>query len=416
MCKWIFGNEIGLDLTSNIVNSQITGFTSDYSSAVACDGNGDVIFYTNGSRVYNSNNQMVGVIGNGSTIVQNMEVVRKPYSCDSHIIFTIDRFPNWGLRSKHSQCHPYHNEPEFQNNKMVLTQYDPVTETLIQFDELISPLDYRFTEKIVAIPKLNGNDYWILTFLRKFNPTVTSVPPIPHTVDCPSGSGSDLEQAVMQVYELKNNGINHVEDIQLDNPISPWGQVNKNLQNTEISICNWGFSNTVVLSLLEQNNSLSVVNERSFDIFAPLPDVSAAHEQYLRFTYNNRHMGCAFSSNGDFLYVSIVSDPRRINNLDLTNSGELDFNADYVYQINLSDNSYTKIARFPFEIHDQNWHFGLGQIQNFNDRIYIACPGNPFIAEIENPNSLTSQASVERIAIQIDNNRIVKHGLPTRIS
>jgi hypothetical protein len=92
--KWYFGRNAGIDFMT-VPPSAITHttlFTYEGSAAMA-DGDGNLLMYTDGSTIWNAQQQVMangtGLMGNGST-VQTALIVKQPGHTGIYFVFTLD--------------------------------------------------------------------------------------------------------------------------------------------------------------------------------------------------------------------------------------------------------------------------------------------------------------------------------------
>ena len=91
---WYFGNQAGLSFSTNpptaLTNSAMSAFEG---CATISDDNGNLLFYTNGSLVWNRNHAPMpagnGLFGNGAA-TQTAIIVPGPQSTTKYYIFTVD--------------------------------------------------------------------------------------------------------------------------------------------------------------------------------------------------------------------------------------------------------------------------------------------------------------------------------------
>ena len=101
---WAFGQQAGLDFNSGNPSPFLTAMVSDIACASVCDTNGMLLFYTDGSRVWNrygilmvngvnltGNIYQPGVLGGSSThqTRQGTLIVRNPSDYNKYYIFSI---------------------------------------------------------------------------------------------------------------------------------------------------------------------------------------------------------------------------------------------------------------------------------------------------------------------------------------
>ena len=145
---WYFGNNAGLDFNSGSPIALTDGMlTTNEGCASIADEQGNLLFYTDGSTVYDKNHQ---VMTNGTNLMGNMSstqsgiIVTDPYDNNRHYIFSIEAVTgNTGL---------YYSEVEFSSNGV--GQVTSVKNI---------PLNSTVTEKVTAVVHNNGKDIWIIT-------------------------------------------------------------------------------------------------------------------------------------------------------------------------------------------------------------------------------------------------------------
>lgn len=145
---WYFGNNLGIDFSSGspevLENSSMI---AEAGCSSICDKNGDLLFYTNGNKVWNKNHDLMlnGDSLNGSQLVnQNSVIVPKPL-CDSlYYLFTINDYDS--LRGFNYSIININND---NGNGEIVEKNNVVSKNLL--------------EKIAAIKHCNSKDYWIIT-------------------------------------------------------------------------------------------------------------------------------------------------------------------------------------------------------------------------------------------------------------
>jgi gliding motility-associated-like protein len=145
---WYFGNHAGIDFSSGkaVVLEDGSIFAKAGCSSI-CNNQGQLLFYTNGNKVWNKNHQLManGDTLKGSQLVnQNSVIVPKPL-CDSlYYLFTINDYDS--LRGFNYSIINMNKESGL--GKIVEKNIE-VTKNLL--------------EKIAAIKHCNNLDYWIIT-------------------------------------------------------------------------------------------------------------------------------------------------------------------------------------------------------------------------------------------------------------
>ena len=152
---WYFGNQAGIDFNSgspvaltNSAMDQVEGCAS------IADANGNILFYTDGMTIWNSNNAVMpngsGLMGHISS-AQSGIIVPKPGNSDIYYVFTVpSEIGITGLR---------YSEIDMTLNGGL----GDVTTLKNEF--LVSPTE----EKVTAVRHSNNTDIWVVTHLWNSN-------------------------------------------------------------------------------------------------------------------------------------------------------------------------------------------------------------------------------------------------------
>lgn len=144
---WYFGDMAGISFNGSIVNSLTDGIFS-HSEGVSsiCDASGNLLFFTNGIKVWNANRQQMpngfGLFGNNSS--SQILIVPRPDDCDIYFIFTT---PSQNFTGP--LC--YSKVDMSLNGGLG----DVVSKNTI--------LHTSVTERIAATLQRNGKDYWVVS-------------------------------------------------------------------------------------------------------------------------------------------------------------------------------------------------------------------------------------------------------------
>ncbi|SHI71117.1 T9SS type B sorting domain-containing protein [Flavobacterium terrae] len=147
---WYFGRNAGVKFNNNgsitaLLDGQLN--TSEGCASLA-DSNGNLLFYTDGSTIWNKNHQIMsngsGLMGNWST-TQSATIVQKPGSVNLFYIFTLDSYAGVnGFRYSIIDMNQDGALGAVTNDKNILI-YTPSN------------------EKISVVKHANGTDFWIVT-------------------------------------------------------------------------------------------------------------------------------------------------------------------------------------------------------------------------------------------------------------
>ena len=150
---WYFGNNAGLDFNSGAPVALNDGeLITLEGCATISNTNGDLLFYTDGSTVYNANHIVMpnglGLNGDNSS-TQSAIIVKKPGTTNIYTIFTVSSAgltgPTYG----------------FQYSEVNMTLDGGLGDVVptVKNISVYSPT----CEKVTAIAHNNGTDYWIIT-------------------------------------------------------------------------------------------------------------------------------------------------------------------------------------------------------------------------------------------------------------
>ncbi len=178
---WYFGEKAGLDFNSgspvSITNGKI--ITNEGCASIS-DKNGNILFYTDGSNVYNKSHQAMpngnGLLGHKSS-TQSAIIVPKPNNPYVYYIFTVDQPlpdnvddnllndedpPNNGLNYSEVDLRLDNGLGDIPTNKknIHLITYNPENNEEVKF---------KCSEKITAVQHGDGISFWVIThFLDNF--------------------------------------------------------------------------------------------------------------------------------------------------------------------------------------------------------------------------------------------------------
>lgn len=178
---WYFGYNAGLDFNSGspiaLTNGQLT---TNEGCATISDKDGKLLFYTDGSYVYNKNHQIMangtGLLGNNSS-TQSAIIVPKPQNPYVYYIFTVDEPTDLNTDDNQS------NDRDPPNSGLNYSQVDMRLNNglgdIVSTEKNIhlvtyNPNDseepkYKCSEKITAVQHGDGISFWAIThFIDKF--------------------------------------------------------------------------------------------------------------------------------------------------------------------------------------------------------------------------------------------------------
>jgi len=156
---WYFGTNAGLDFNSGSPVALINGQMDTWEGcATIADNNGDLLFYTDGSLVYNKNHLVMpngtGLWGDNSS-TQSAIIVKKPGSNIIYYLFTVDGSgANVGIW--HGLCY----------SEVDMSLHGGLGDINANKNITINALT---CEKVTAIKHQNNSDFWIIVRIEDSN-------------------------------------------------------------------------------------------------------------------------------------------------------------------------------------------------------------------------------------------------------
>ncbi|RLK00074.1 T9SS type B sorting domain-containing protein [Tenacibaculum discolor] len=152
--NWYFGNKASLKFDKNkinITNNSLMNTPAGCSSI--SDSNGNLLFYSNGEKVWNKNHQIMingeGLAGE-TTNTQSILIIPKPSDKKTYYIITTRKEISYELSLVQGV---YYSEVTF-SDKYPLGKISTKNKLL----------RYTASEKISAVHHFNGKDIWLITF------------------------------------------------------------------------------------------------------------------------------------------------------------------------------------------------------------------------------------------------------------
>ncbi|MDZ4844328.1 MAG: T9SS type A sorting domain-containing protein [Chitinophagales bacterium] len=167
---WYFGDHAGVDFNSGVPVALMDGaitygtgilgpITYNEGTSVISDSAGNLLFYTNGQKLWNRNHQVMpngdSLLGNFSS-TQSSIIIPKAGSSQYFYVFTVDDyFEDFQIRG-------------IQNGfrySIVDICLDNGLGDVVSNQKNIVLIDDSITEKVAAVKHANGVDYWIVTHM-----------------------------------------------------------------------------------------------------------------------------------------------------------------------------------------------------------------------------------------------------------
>ncbi|MFA5418455.1 MAG: T9SS type B sorting domain-containing protein, partial [Bacteroidales bacterium] len=145
---WYFGDRVGLDFNEGSPVVLTDGeMKAEAGCATMCDNMGNLLFYTNGNKVWNRNHVVMAngdsLLG-GQTINPNCVVVPLPFSNSIFYLFTV----------------VYSDSISRLSYSIIYMDLESGLGKVTQKNIFIST---NVLEKLAAVPHCNGYDFWIIT-------------------------------------------------------------------------------------------------------------------------------------------------------------------------------------------------------------------------------------------------------------
>lgn len=346
--NWVFGVGAELDFSSVPPIARNNGRLIDTNEGCSSisDANGNLLFYTDGLKVWDNTNQVrvTGLRGNKSS-TQSSIIVPVPAMSDEYYILTADGASGTDHHIAATQI----NINTWNAQSILLQGAFDVTST--------SP-----TEKITAIQKDNCSDFWLLTVVQEKTAITGGV-----------GRG------ILRIFEITSSGIQHYSDTSLDETVRDLGYLKASSDSKKIAFANWVAHTIILLDFDVVTGSINLITKQVISI-TTVP-ISLTNPQP-----NSQHSRCVygieFSPDNQFLYFTVISNASYVTG----NKGR-----GYVYQLEIATSSLLLIDTYE----NNGTYYALGALQRGqDDKIYIAQSATRFLGVIENPNG-TTRANID---------------------
>lgn len=359
---WYFGIHAGLNFNTNPPTALVDGaLDTNEGSASIADNNGNILFYTDGSTVYNRNHKPMP---NGTDLsghysaAQSAIIVPKPGSAKIYYIFTAYEVGGYIQKG-------------YNYNTVDITLDGGLGDITQKNGFLFG----RGTEKLNAVRHANGIDVWVLTKVPQSNIFKA------YKIDC---NGIDT----IPVVSVSGGLISPPEDYN-DGGLLKFSADGKKLCQT------FGGFNTVV-QLSQFDNSTGIVSNS------------------IEWNYPDLPMGLSytmveFSPSSSLLYVAFNA-LRRVeySNRNLIRFLQHDVSVHTVPAIMASETLLYEYTEESYQI-----FVGVGVLQIAPDKkIYIARPGDTTLDVINNPDIPDLSCNLQQGAVHLRGKRVIG-GLPT---
>ena len=339
---WYFGKKAGISFNSgfNPIALDDGQIETPEGCATLCDNSGNLLFYTDGIKVWNRNHVVMpngsGLLGDPSS-TQSAVIVPKPNFPNIFYVFTVDEL----------------GKPNGLNYSIIdLTLDNGLGDITSKNNQLATPC----LEKITVVKHANGNDFWVIA--HKYN-------------------SSQFVSYLLTPLGL-NPAVISIAGTSIGNDTQRTLGYMKSSPNGEFVACaNAGAGSE--MQLFKFNNLTGQLT---------LISTSAINSDYIG------AYGLEFSSNSNLLYVSRI---------DFTNfvSQIFQFTIDSQNEatINLSK---TLVGEFIFDEFNEGI-IGALQLAP-NQKIYVARNNLPFLGVINSPNTIGTSCNYVAQAVNLGTN------------
>jgi hypothetical protein len=288
--NWIFGNQGGLNFSTGspvAFSGALPAITAFEGSSVMSDQNGNLLFYTNGEKVWDKNNAVMtngtGLLGSTSATQAALIVPWPGTQCKKFYVFTVNAQED--------------NLPDTLYYSIV----DMTTNTLGVVTNKNTPLHTLVSEKLTAVKDAAGTGFWFIAHGFKQpdpldpNPSVNKEYYVYHV----DASGLNTSASTYLGSAHQNSAINRVPSM---------GQMKISPNRTLIASA----ANTAFVEILNFDSVTGAITGPP-KIFSASNSPFQAHSVYAFY-------GIEFSPNSGFLYVSILGPTSKLFQLDFSNS------------------------------------------------------------------------------------------------
>lgn len=351
--NWAIGDSAFIDFNTSFPTVGSSSIDAYEGSATMSDLNGNLLFYTNGVSVWNSQHQLMdngsGLFG-GLSATNAAVIVPKPNSDSLYYIFTLDHYVLFQFGSG-----------VFGYSIVDMSQNGGLGKVVVKNVQLYT----NSTEKLCVTKHANGTDYWILTHR--------------------------LGTSQFYSYRLSSSGIHGpvISDcgaIHEKEPVDDWGQFAAGSMRFSPSGCKVA----LVLSNVKDSVQLFDFDKQTGYVFNPISLLANAGE------YDQPYALC-FSPNNNLLYVTSQN---YLIQFDVTSNNQNAINASK-YIVNHNTLLQTGSPKYLF-----------GDIQIApNGKIYISRIYTNYMSVINLPNVVGAACAYQASALILSTGQCV-YGLP----
>ena len=372
--NWIFPNNCGLNFL-NPPNPPVpftwnpnTITNAREGSASISDSGGNLLFYTDGISIWDSNHvlQYNQLLGNPSS-TQSAIIVPDPANNNQYYIFTVDG-------SSHANP-PWNHFDGVRVNINNLSTPTPIFPNILPRP---SNAGFSPVEKVVAVQHANCRDFWIITIVQIGTDIINPTPPHNPVTNAPG---------TFRVFLVDPSGVTHVGDTPTppNVQIGEGGYMKGSPNGQFLALANSGNANVLVYPFNNATGSISIPGQMIINA----PATGTRTNVY----------GVEFSPDSNLIYYS---------NLVLRNTG----NSALVWQVDFM-NSLNSLQVGSFNTNANAGRYQIGALQlGIDGVIYIAKDGDTTLGAILNPNTVGIGCNVSNSVINLPAGSICQLGLP----
>jgi hypothetical protein len=340
--KWVFGNKAGLDFSTPIPTPTThPPMNTGEGCASISDANGNLLFYTDGSRVWDSTNtqRASGLLGNSSS-TQSAIIVPDPANAQQYYIANAD-----GVTGSNNHL-----------NGIRINVSSWTSATLSSLMTMPPTLNLSATEKVTAIQHANCVDYWVVTIIQDIK-------------DPSPNQGANDGPGIFRVFLVNSLGVQFISDTAMGVNVADVGYLKASPNGLRLAVANYQQHQNVLV--YDFDNALGVINLSSLVTIAP-PVVPVVPN------HPTAPYGIEFSPNNDVLYYSLLGVGGGANSAN--NNG-------YVFQVDLTASTpvSTQIVLYPNPVGSIGYAIGALQL-GIDGRIYVAKHGERSVGAILSPD------------------------------
>jgi hypothetical protein len=341
--NWVFGNGAGLNFGTIPNPTPTSGFAiaTNEGCASISDSNGNLLLYTDGTKVWDSTNPVpkaTGLLGHSSS-TQSAIIVPDPSNGQQYYIFTVSG-ASTGVNN------------HFNGIRINVSSWTHLP--LASLMTLPSTTGRSPTEKVIAIQHANCVDYWVLTIVQQ-SPTLAE----------PNALG------IFRVFLVNSLGVQYIGETAMNRNVGDIGYLKGSPNGRRLAVAN--HPNDSVL-LCNFDNALGVIDIPSL-VVIPVPGIASFVPPIP--THQRIPYGVEFSPNSDVLYYSLLGNS--------TGSGS--DNNGYIFQVDLT--APTPVSTQVVVYANVGGGDAIGALQlGMDGRIYVAKQGETSLGAILTPNKL----------------------------